>query len=479
MESAARKSFPHSGILISDLKNYSKLDQYQLEALHQIVFPNLYRSIMLGNEGVYFEYKNTWGDGLILICKDYEALAHIALRMQQFFLSKNYINSTTVALKNSDIQPRIALHFGEILGAIDPFKEEFAPFGEEIVLPARMEPKTPEGKVWVTSNFKNEIESSFRKKGQKTIFLFASKGTIELPKSFGNKDIWELSYEGAGGVNPTGGLITTTEKEQKEHIGPDPSLKNAMESEKKISAIFGVESDINSLLSDCTNYKDKFACQRNTLLLFSELFRNNSAMGETVNTVKLLSDFREISTSVIKEIEDKTRPENIQGIINECGRLRRKIIDIYDFFSKLKRNHDGEQSWNSNPHIRFVNYIKFRFGIIPNNEIDKFMSSFELIGKLVSNLSYSRCDIMAQHSDITEKVLSTEFYDALYHCVRIYDCFLEPNLEQLSKKRKDFTRESITKTFLGSDEKMYFSEKIKNCIKNLPHYNDRLPAIWR
>ena len=91
-------------------------------------------------------YRNSWGDGVFVVCRSVSAAANLALEIQ-----------ASVAASSTDDLPalglRLAGHAGAMFPLHDPVQGRTTYWGRSVVTAARIEPRTPEGEVYVTEPF--------------------------------------------------------------------------------------------------------------------------------------------------------------------------------------------------------------------------------------------------------------------------------------------------------------------------------------
>ena len=177
-----------AGILFFDTKGYSKLDDTELRAYHERLWPMLYES----NDFRQFLYINTWGDGIIMLHDDYEILIQVALSIRDFFRQGKY--TSIDIFRNKELSARIAIHLGEFLKSYDPFRECDNYLGREIIRCARIEPIIEPGYVWATDEIKVQVERRWQNAGRRPVYNFIEQGEIPLAKAFGTEHLWAVDH---------------------------------------------------------------------------------------------------------------------------------------------------------------------------------------------------------------------------------------------------------------------------------------------
>jgi len=180
-----------ASFLYLDIKGYSLLDEDRLSKFHKKVYPEIH-AITEKIDG--YLYKNTWGDGIILVHNDSELLLDIALEIRDYFRSCRY--TTFDLLRNTDLGSRLFIGRGEFLRSSDPFTEREGLFGIELVATARLEPLVPPNRVLVSSEVKDHVEMRLHREARTLRFKFTDLGAVELAKQFGSSQIFEVTFKG-------------------------------------------------------------------------------------------------------------------------------------------------------------------------------------------------------------------------------------------------------------------------------------------
>ena len=134
-------------MLFGDVKGFSKLSEATL--------PTFFREVMgafaavMDDCGDGLLYRNTWGDGLYLVLRDVQAAARCALGLQRALAA---IDLESIGLP-SHLGLRLGGHVGPVFEATDLVLKDRTYFGTHVTRTARIEPKTPEGEVYVTEPF--------------------------------------------------------------------------------------------------------------------------------------------------------------------------------------------------------------------------------------------------------------------------------------------------------------------------------------
>ena len=137
-------------MLFGDAVNFSKLDETQVvEFMKHFMEPIAEILKKYGESNIV---KNTWGDGLYLVFNHAKDAGNCALDICHYI--KNQIPDAWDARElPGDLNIRIALHAGPVLGCEDPITERFNCIGTHVSRAARLEPKTPPGQVYASQAF--------------------------------------------------------------------------------------------------------------------------------------------------------------------------------------------------------------------------------------------------------------------------------------------------------------------------------------
>ena len=134
-------------LLFADFKGYSNLDDQGILAFHIGVMTRIAATLARYEDTIL--YRNTWGDGLHVVFADVVSAAHCALDLQDTI---GAIGRTETELPMSP-ELRIGMHVGPVFALRDPVLDEPGFLGTQITRTARIEPRTPEGSVYVTTQF--------------------------------------------------------------------------------------------------------------------------------------------------------------------------------------------------------------------------------------------------------------------------------------------------------------------------------------
>ena len=135
------------GILFADFRGFSRLRDEHFSRFVTHVFAALGETLDRFAEEVL--WRNTWGDAIAAVFRDVTAAARCALELQDTLAR---IDLASLGLP-SDLDLRIGAHAGSMMLINDPVSHRPTYWGRELTRAARIEPRTPEGEVYVTDAF--------------------------------------------------------------------------------------------------------------------------------------------------------------------------------------------------------------------------------------------------------------------------------------------------------------------------------------
>ncbi len=134
-------------MLFADFKGFSKLDDFGLLAFGRAVLTKV--ASVLDRYEASILHRNTWGDGLHVVFADVVSAAHCALDLQREI---GAVDPDDAELPGPPLL-RIGMHVGPVFERSDPVLRQPGFVGTHITRTARIEPRTPEGSVYVTNQF--------------------------------------------------------------------------------------------------------------------------------------------------------------------------------------------------------------------------------------------------------------------------------------------------------------------------------------
>ena len=134
-------------MLFTDVRGFSSLrDEHQRTYVDKVLLPF---AEALDTFGDKIEYRNTWGDAILAVSDDVATTAAAALALQRVMTS---LDLAAIGLP-VDLGLRVSAHVGPLIALEDPVRRVPAFWGRELTRAARIEPRTPEGEVYVTDAF--------------------------------------------------------------------------------------------------------------------------------------------------------------------------------------------------------------------------------------------------------------------------------------------------------------------------------------
>jgi adenylate cyclase len=134
-------------IIFTDTKGFSSLrDEHQRTYVDELLRP---MGEVLDAFGDKVQYRNTWGDAILAVCDDVATAAAAALALQAVMRS---VDLAAIGLPEN-LGLRVSAHIGPLIELDDPLRGVPAYWGRELTRAARIEPRTPEGEVYVTEAF--------------------------------------------------------------------------------------------------------------------------------------------------------------------------------------------------------------------------------------------------------------------------------------------------------------------------------------
>jgi class 3 adenylate cyclase len=143
----AEEPSPLRAMIFADIKGFSRLRDEQLRRFLDDVVRPLGKTLDRFGDDVL--YRNSWGDGLYVVLRDVMAAAECAIALQDTMRS---LDLEAAGLPRH-LGLRIGVHAGPVVEAEDPIRHERNFYGQCVTRTARLEPRTPEGSVYVTDAF--------------------------------------------------------------------------------------------------------------------------------------------------------------------------------------------------------------------------------------------------------------------------------------------------------------------------------------
>ena len=168
--------------LFGDFQGFSRLSDADLPAFVEQSLTALSTALDAAGDDVLF--RNSWGDGIFVVCSTVRAAARLAVGLQE-----------SVKASGADTAPDLRLggHAGPMFALWDPIQQRETYFGRAVVTAARIEPRTPEGEVYVTEPFAALLELE-PTSGIEPEYV----GPIATAKGFGDLPMYVLKSRSPG-----------------------------------------------------------------------------------------------------------------------------------------------------------------------------------------------------------------------------------------------------------------------------------------
>jgi class 3 adenylate cyclase len=134
-------------IIFTDLRGFSRLRDEHFPIFVDRVLGPLGRVLDTYSPAILS--RNSWGDAVAAVCADVVVAAECALGFQDAIAA---LDLPAIGLPH-DLGLRIGAHAGPVMPIIDPIRRDLTYWGRELTRAARIEPRTPEGEVYVTDAF--------------------------------------------------------------------------------------------------------------------------------------------------------------------------------------------------------------------------------------------------------------------------------------------------------------------------------------
>ncbi len=134
-------------ILFADFHGFSRLRDEQFPLFVNDVLARL--GAVFDDHGTTVLWRNSWGDAIAAVLTDVTEAAECALGLHE---ALTRIDLAAIGLP-ADLELRIGAHAGPVMAIVDPVTHKPTYWGRELTRAARIEPRTPEGEVYVTDAF--------------------------------------------------------------------------------------------------------------------------------------------------------------------------------------------------------------------------------------------------------------------------------------------------------------------------------------
>ncbi|WP_420905832.1 tetratricopeptide repeat-containing protein [Candidatus Magnetaquiglobus chichijimensis] len=214
------------------------------------------------------------------------------------------------------MKPRIAAHFGPLFRFQDATLEGRPNVtGAHVILPARLEPMTRSGEIYVTKDFKDSARTSYQVKKK---YVFDSLGMMRLAKDFGEDKVFRLRKrtDPKEIIDPIMALdLTNTLPRPK---GPDDDEKKLLDSlgATRNPQAFQALVQVSPLIKDMSNRSGPF------LFALATLLKSGGMYQKAIDALDLLEN------QVLKAEDLEIRPYQydlkVLALKTDClSRLRR------------------------------------------------------------------------------------------------------------------------------------------------------------
>lgn len=173
---------PTHALIFADILGFSALQERLLPVFWETVMAAIGK-VAETNKDVVFE-RNTWGDAVLLVCKDARSAARICIEVQRDLAQVD-------ARRFDSGEPpsmRIGAHYGPVFTGWDPIAEKNTHYGRALSKAARIEPITPPGGVYVSEPFAAIL---LLEAGHEYACTYA--GAVPLAKGYGEFRMYNLT----------------------------------------------------------------------------------------------------------------------------------------------------------------------------------------------------------------------------------------------------------------------------------------------
>lgn len=172
---------PTHALIFADILGFSKLQERLLPVFWATVM-TVIGEVAERHKDEVFE-RNTWGDAVLLVCKDASAAARICVEVQR------ELAKVDASRFGQDEPPsmRIGAHYGPVFTGWDPIVMKTTHYGRALSKAARIEPITPPGGVYVSEPFAAIL---LLESGNEYACTYV--GTVPLAKGYGDFRMYNL-----------------------------------------------------------------------------------------------------------------------------------------------------------------------------------------------------------------------------------------------------------------------------------------------
>lgn len=134
-------------VIFADCRGFSRLRDEQFPAFVDGMLGTL--AAVLHRFEDTTVYRNSWGDAIVVVLTDVAAAAACTLEIQEALVDFDFAGAGLPL----DLALRMGAHVGPVMPITDPIRAQLTYWGRELTRAARIEPRTPEGDVYVTDAF--------------------------------------------------------------------------------------------------------------------------------------------------------------------------------------------------------------------------------------------------------------------------------------------------------------------------------------
>jgi hypothetical protein len=169
------------GLVFADFAGFSSLSDAQIITFQETVMSSLAKAVSGYDD--HMLSGRTWGDGIYLVFDDICTAASCSLALQKAVDAIDYAGIGLGELRGM----RVAAHAAPVFDGWDPIGGNRLFYGSGVTKTARIEPRTPEGEVYVTHAF-----AALAVLGGDEDFECNYVGTLQAAKSFGDVSLYSL-----------------------------------------------------------------------------------------------------------------------------------------------------------------------------------------------------------------------------------------------------------------------------------------------
>lgn len=171
--------------LFGDFQGFSRLTDADTPAFVDRCLAAIAHVLDASGQEVLF--RNSWGDGIYIVCKSAPVAAELAFAIQEA-VGKDFGLPSPLRL-------RLGGHLGPMLRLHDPIQQQDTWWGQAVVTAARIEPRTPEGEIYVTEAFAALLSLQAGR-----AFTAEYVGPVATAKGYGTMPMYVLKPRSGSGI---------------------------------------------------------------------------------------------------------------------------------------------------------------------------------------------------------------------------------------------------------------------------------------